>query len=617
MLKLRKVLNPGLVFSLGLVATSSTLADEATDTFDTVVVTATRTAQTVNQSTASVQVIDRAEIERLQARSVPDLLRGMPGVQITTNGGRGKSTSLFVRGTNSDHVLVLIDGVKVGSATSGTTPFQDLPIDQIERIEIVRGPRSSLYGSEAIGGVIQIFTRQAKDKPRGGASVTVGSDATREFSAHVSGKERGFYYSAGASAVTTKGYNICAPEAASGGGCWTNEPDDDAYESEAVHLNAGYAASNGSKFGVTTKLSRNESEFDGGFVNEGNSEQSILGVHADFGLLDFWWLKFQAARSKDYSDNALNGVHRTTFNTERDTVTLQNDFLLHERIQITLGGDYQRDEIATEDTFSETQRENFGGFAQALVSAEKFELEVSARHDDNEFTGNSKTGGVGVAYRVSPGLQWRANFGKAFKAPSFNELYFPFFGNPALKPEESKSAEMGIRVADGGTQLDMAIFNTEVDDLIVYDASIFAPNNIDEAEIRGLEVSLKQRISDQWSFGANLTALSPRNVSNDANDGNLLPRRPQRSGKVELDYNADDWSMGGSVFFAGSAFDDIANSNSLDPYQVLDLRAAKDLNSDWQLQARVENVFDSYYETARHYIQPRRSFYLTLRYSPE
>ena len=617
MLKIKLSLALGLL-GAGLVNSSSTLAIEQDAETETVVVTATRTAQTVNQSTSSVQIIDQSDIERMQARSVPDLLRGLAGVQITRNGGRGKNTSLFIRGTNSDHVLVLIDGVKVGSATSGTTPFQDLPIEQIERIEIVRGPRSSLYGSEAIGGVIQIFTKQSEQSLAGSASMTIGVDATRELSGTVSGQNDGRYYSLGVSAVKTKGFDSCAPEAAMGGGCWTDEPDDDAYESVAAHLNAGLRFDNGSQLGFVGKQSRNKSEFDGGFQNESETEQNILGVNASLALTERWWLKFSAARSKDYSDNFKDGVYSSTFNTERDTVALQNDFMLTETgdQMFTLGGDYQRDEVSAADEYDKSERENFGLFTQYLVNHGAHDIELSARYDDNQQTGNSKTGGVGYAYRISEALRVVANYGTAFKAPSFNELYFPGFGNAALTPEESRTVEFGLRVQESGRQLDITLFHTKVDDLIAYDASIFAPNNIEEAEISGLELSLQQAFAKYWLLGLNVTAQSPRNISDGANDNNLLPRRAQRNARVDLDYARDDWSTGATLYMASSSYDDLANTNRLEAYQILDLRAGLDLNEDWRLQSRIENVFDSHYQNARHYNQPGRSVYLTLRYAP-
>ncbi len=618
MLKVKQSLAKSLL-GLGLVCSPFTLATSQDTEMQTVVVTATRTAQTVNQSTSSVQIISEADIQRLQARSVPDLLRGLAGVQITRNGGRGKNTSLFIRGTNSDHVLVLIDGVKVGSATSGTTPFQDLPIEQIERIEIVRGPRSSLYGSEAIGGVIQIFTKQSKRPMQGSAAVTIGSDATREFSGSLAGQNEGRYYSLGATAVKTKGFDSCAAEAAMGGGCWTDEPDDDGYESVAAHLNAGLRFADGSQVGFVSKRSRNESEFDGGFQNEGETEQTILGLNANLALTDVWWLKLSAARSKDYSDNYKDGVYSSTFNTERDTVSIQNDLLLTEggELVLTLGGDYQRDEVSAANEYDKTERENYGAFMQYLMTLDRHDVEFSVRHDENQQTGHTKTGGIGYAYRINDALRVVANYGQAFKAPSFNELFFPGFGNPALTPEESRTAELGLRVKEDGRQLDITYFHTKVDDLIAYDASIFAPNNIEEAEISGIELSLQQAFFKHWLLGLSFTAQSPRNVSDGANDNNLLPRRAQRDARVDLDYVLDGWSAGATVYMTSSSYDDLANTNRLDAYQVLDLRAGLALNNDWTLQSRIENVFDSHYQNARHYNQPGRSFYLTLRYTPQ
>ncbi|OZG74981.1 TonB-dependent vitamin B12 receptor [Hahella sp. CCB-MM4] len=598
-------------------------------TTDPVVVTATRTAQTANESISTVRVLTREEILQRQARSLQDLLKGEAGLHFVNNGGRGQNTSLFMRGTNSDHILVLVDGVKVGSATSGSVPFQDFPIDQIERIEIVRGPRSSLYGSEAIGGVIQIFTRRGGGDLKPTISVTAGSHDTYEASAGLSGGGDHFFYSISVSGVNSGGIDSCQAEAGTEfAGCYVDEPDKDGYENLSGSLRIGYQFENGSEISVSGLRSDNETEFDGSFQNNSETLQEILGVHSTVVLTDTWRVNLTLGRSDDNSDNYLNDSFASTLDTTRDTAGLQTDFILFDRDTLTLGADYQRDKIHTygdqnfdsiiddSDQFAETRRENYGGYLQYLMSLDIHDFELSLRHDDNEQFGDQVTGGFGYGLTIADGFRFVASYGTAFKAPTFNQLYYPGFGNPELQPEESETIEFGFRGQYVATQWSVSYFNTLVDELIGYDAS-FTPANVDEAKITGIEIVVDQRILESWQLGLDLTIQSPRNESNGANEGKQLVRRPERSGRIDLDYLQSGWSAGASIYAAGRSYDDLANTRELGAYQTVDLRAQYEMASSWWLQGRVENLFDTEYETASFYNQPGTSFYLTIRYEPK
>lgn len=583
---------------------------------DPVIVTATRTAQTADDTLASVTVVTREDIERQQAQSVQDVLRSMAGVTITNNGGAGKTTSVFIRGTESDHVLVLIDGIKMGSATSGTTAFQDIPIEQIERIEVVRGPRSSLYGSEAIGGVIQIFTR------KGGATLqpyfNIGVGSYRSYNASVGvtgGGERG-WFNLSASGIDTEGFNACNGKPSPGGaGCFTIEPDKDGYNNLSGNLRAGYRFENG--FEVDTHVLRviGENNYDGGFVNEAETVQQIIGGKVLFSPVDIWQISLAVGKSQDESDNFKDAALMSRFDTERDTVSLQNDVSVADTQLLTLGFDYQDDKIDTIDVFSETSRDNKGVFIQHQGEFSSHDVLLSLRQDDNEQFGEHNTGGLGWGYALGKNLRLTANYGTAFKAPSFNELYFPFFGNPDLRPEESNSVEFGLSGKGIGGRWSVNVYETRIDDLIAYDASIFAPGNINEARIRGIEAILITRFMD-WNLSANLTLLDPENRSNDSNRGNVLTRRAEHSLRVNADKKFGKYAMGASIGAEGKRYDDLANIRELDGYATVDLRAEYILTRVWRLQTRIENLFDKDYETASFYNQAGRSVYVSLRYQP-
>ncbi|WP_020410606.1 TonB-dependent receptor domain-containing protein [Hahella ganghwensis] len=612
-------------------ATLSPLALAIEDTTtDPVIVTATRTAQTANESLSTVRVLTREEIIQRQAKSLPDLLRGEAGMHFVNNGGRGKNTSLFIRGTESDHILVLIDGVKVGSATSGNTPFQDIPIEQIERIEIVRGPRSSLYGSEAIGGVIQIFTRRGEGGVTPSLSVTAGSYDTFEGSAGVSGSVDGFFYNFSVSGVTTNGFNACHPEAATAfGGCYADEPDNDGYENLSSSLRIGYQFDGGSELSLNSLGSQNESDFDGNSQNQSETLQRLLGIQSSIVITDIWLLNMNVGRSLDESDNFLNGEFKSSFDTRRDTATIQNDFMLFDRDTFSLGVDYLHDKIDTygdqnfdsvideTDQFEDLSRENYGAYAQYLMSMDGYDIELSIRHDDNGQFGSHWTGGIGYGMEITDSVRFIATYGTAYKAPSFNELYYPGYGNSELAPEESETIEIGLRGAYPETQWAVTYFNTHVDELISYDSTTFLPGNIDKAKINGVEIVVDHRFLQHWQLGVDLTIQDPRNDSAGANQGKLLTRRPERSARMDLDYHTEVWSVGATLVSVGRSYDDLGNSRKVDGYETLDVRAQIELVDSWLLQGRVENVFDVEYETASYFNQPGLGFYLTLRYAPE
>jgi vitamin B12 transporter len=264
-----------------------------------IVVTATRTAQSEDESLAAVSIITRQDIERLQPQSLQDLLRGVPGLTLSNNGGPGKATSLFLRGTESDHVLVLLDGIKLGSATLGVTSIQDLPVDQIERIEIVRGPRSSLYGSEAIGGVIQIFTRRGGGDLKRRFSLDLGSYDTRRGSLGLSGGGEHSWYSVDLALSDTDGFDAC--QANNSGGCFTDEPDDDGYRNESANLRVGHRFDNGLEVDFHALQADGENQFDGSYVNASETRQQVLGGSLRITPTDAWLLTLKGGRAWDKS----------------------------------------------------------------------------------------------------------------------------------------------------------------------------------------------------------------------------------------------------------------------------------------------------------------------------
>ena len=580
-----------------------TLLSAQTITSEPVVVTATRTAQTADASLASVTVITREDIERTQAKSVAELLAGEAGLDVAVNGGYGKSTSIFLRGTNSDHTLVLIDGLKINSATNGIPSWQYLPLDQIERIEVVRGPRSSLYGADAIGGVVQIFTRQPADKFQGNAGAGFGTYGTRNLSAGVSGTEGGTRYSLSAGYTSTDG--IDSRTSSSG-----NEGDRDGYRNESLAARVAHRLAGGAEIEVHALYAQGFTEFDGN-PNQTAFIQDATGVKLSLSPTDIWNVKLQAGSSRDYTDGFKNGTRGDTFNTLRNLASWQNDITIGKDQLLTLGLDYQDDRIGSTQPYAVNERNNKGAFAQHQGKFGNHDVLVSLRRDDNEQFGAHNTGNLAWGRALSPTLRGRLSYGTAFKAPTFNQLYYPNFGSSDLKPEKSRSYEAGLRGKQTWGSWDVRAFQTRVENLIatVQVGSDFVAQNVDTALIKGLEAEASTVLAN-WTTRASLTLLDPRDTGRDK----LLTRRAKRSLRLDADRPYGKWRVGGSLLVQGHRYDDVNNVNRVGGYGLLGLRAQYDMSKQWVFRANLDNAFDKDYETARTYKSPGRTLFISLGY---
>ncbi len=608
----RNLVAANVLLGLGVFASGSLIAAEQPE--KPIIVTATRSAQTADAALASVTVITRQDIERQQARSVQDVLRGVPGISIANNGGMGKASSVFMRGTESDHVLVMIDNIKVGSATTGTTAFENIPIDQIERIEIVRGPRSSLYGSEAIGGVIHIITRKGTGSGfRQHLNFGGGSFGTMEGATGMSNNGTQGWLNLTASGIGTQGFNACSGSFSAG--CFTVEPDRDGYRNVAGSMRGGYRFQNGLEVEANFMQSAGNTQFDGSYVNKAVLMQQVVGGSIRYAPTTFWNFNLIAGSSREDADNFLGTTYRSRFNTTRDIVTVLNTFTVAKDQQLTIGTDYQRDHVKSTEAYTLMSRTNWGVFAQHQANVASHNLLFSVRHDDNQQFGSRVTGNAGWSYPLSDKFILLANFGSAFKAPTFNELFYPGFGNPNLKPEDSRSFEFGTRGHTGWGNWSINAYETRIDNLIAFDANLFAPNNIDQARIRGIEGIVTTQITD-WQINTNLTLMEPVNRGSGFNRGNILPRRAEQSFRLDVNRQFGKYVAGAMLLVEGERYDDLANTRKLDPYGKLDLRAEYLFAPKWRLQGRIDNVSDEHYETAAFYNQAGRSFFAMVRYQP-
>lgn len=606
---------------------SPVVAAEEADSLNTVVVTADRKARSVDETLTPVTIITRKDIEQSHAIELTDILRQVPGITLAGKGGMGKNTSVFLRGTNSNHLLVLVDGIKMGSASLGSASLQDLPLDQVDRIEVVRGPRSSLYGSEAIGGVIQIFTRKGGNGFQPEISVSAGSHNTRAADVNIGGGDKTTWYNLNAGHIQTDGFNACDSISS---GCFVYEPDNDGYRRESVSLRAGHRFASGTRVEVSGLNANGSNHFDGFSNNESRFTQQVVSARLQHPLGDKGVLTAQVGQSLDKLENYLNGTplvagQGSTYNTRRNTASLQADVAVGQNDSLTFGADQQNDKLDSDKVFTVTSRRNNGVFASYQHSMGTSELELSARHDDNQQFGGHNTGSIALGHELSNGMRVRASYGSAFKAPTFNDLYWPnelfYKGNPNLKPEKSRNAEIGVsgKTAEGSWEVN--VFENKVDDLITYVSDPVTwqgtMQNTSRARIRGLELVGKTHLAG-WDAAASATIQKPENRTG-ANAGKLLVLRPQHFMNVSLERGFGKWSVGGNVHAESKRYTDPANTQNgkLPGYATLDLNADYQLARDWTLGMKVGNVLDKQYRTNAGYTEDGTNGLVTLKYAPK
>jgi vitamin B12 transporter len=600
-----------LLSSLPLWAAS--LASE--DKLSTVVVTATRTEQPLEESLVSLTVLTRQDIERLQVNSLQALLAGQAGINIVNSGGLGKVTSVFLRGTEADHVLVLIDGVRIGSPTSGSAALQDLPIEQIDHIEIARGPLSALYGSEALGGVIQIFTRRGGGELKSQASLGAGSFGTSRASLGLSGGGQRAWWNADFSSLESEGINACLGLGVPPyGGCFTDEPDRDGYRKKSGALRAGVALTPTLALEAFALRAQGRTEYDGSFGNIADFLQQALGASARWSPSAAWQIAAQVGRATDNASNFQEVVAQDRFNTHRDTLSVQSDYAWGGGRHLTFGIDRTADRVDSTVLYDIDSRHTVGAFAQLQARLGAHDLVFGLRQDDNSDFGNKTTGNVGWGLRVNDAWRVTARAGTGFKAPSFNELYYPFFGNPNLRPETSKSVELGLRYVHSTVRGSLSLFENRIDDLIGFN-DFFETVNIDRTRIRGAELTLDTRWRSA-DIKLALTALDPINRSEGALKGNALPRRARQTARLDLTREIGPVQIGMVVNASGARFDNLANTQRLAAYTTVDLQGSVRIGRDWRAELRAGNVFDHAYQTAAYYPQFGRDLFASLRYAP-
>lgn len=524
-------------------------ADVPTE-LDPVVVTASRAPQPLASALPATTVITRADIDDSQAPDLPTLLRGQAGIDVAQQGGLGSQSSVFLRGSNSNQVLVLVDGLRINSTNSGAASIAHLMVDQIDRIEIVRGNVSSLYGSEAIGGVIQIFTRSGATGSGDaiGATAIWGSERNRAVSVDAS---QGFGPDDGRTRIGVSASYRAADgfSAIDADRVATANPDDDGYRNRSISALVSQRFA-GQEIGVRYFESHGRLDFDEStdyrFVDptfdprkatqQERSRQTDAQAYAKLEPLDAWTIDLQVGQSRDLSVNTasfpFSFVAGSTTSTDRQyridnalrfgaqTITVGYEHLEQSGFSTSYG------DGVSGATFSRRSDAEWLGYTGSLFLPSIHEFQLNVRHDRYSDVGDATTGLAAYGLTFAKGWKAIVQASDAFKAPSFNELFFPFFGNPALKPEKARTIEAALLYSDAATVVRLSAFRTHARDLIVYDPTVAVANNVDRARVAGFELT-GRTVVDGWSIRASATIERP---IDEGTDQRLLRRANHSAG---------------------------------------------------------------------------------------
>ena len=587
---------------------------------DPVVVSATRSPVPLSHVLSDVSVIQREDIERHGSGGVVDVLRGVAGVQMVRNGGPAGTTSVFIRGGEQRFTAVMVDGVRVDTQTTGGVSWEAIPLSQIERIEIVRGPASALYGSDAMGGVVQIFTRKGTGGAGLDAGLGVGSHHTAKSDATFSGASGPLDFALSAASESSHGFDSTVRSATATGA------DRDGYWSRSVSGRLGFQLADAHRVEVSALDNRVRSQYDAPVSSfspfvDNQATRDLQTLRALWSAQ--WTQGWRSALSAGQSDDAYEAIpnNPTPYRSfsRVQTYAWQNDVswganslqAILERRQDRLRNDL--DERPIDDGRSQDAIGLGYGWRDA---GRALQLQLR-RDDDSEFGGHS-TGSIASGLDLAPGWRLQSSFGTGFRAPTLYQR-FSEYGSASLAPESSRNFELGLQRSLAHGQLSLTAFHNRVTDLIVFGgtgtcASDFGcyANSSGVSELSGLTLQGRHAWRG-WRTSGSFDFLSAKNTDTDK----WLARRARRTASLQLDKDLGDWTLGAQWLGVGRRFDDAANKRTLGGYGVLNLDAQWRIDPEWRLQVRVDNLFDKDYNTANNFVSAPLSLFVGMRWSPK
>ena len=605
------------------VSAAFALPAAAQSQLNTVVITATREPTPLSRITSDVVVIDSDRIRNSTADSVEDLLRREAGLQMTRNGGPGQISGFLLRGSSTSSTVVLIDGVRIGSATLGQADLAALSLSQVDHIEVLRGPASSLYGADAVGGVVQIFTRRGQAALRFDASVMVGGYESRQAAASFSGARDGLDYAASLSRETSKGVSALRP-----GDKFANfNADADGYARSSGMLNFGFTPAIGHRLGLKLLQSRLNAQYDASEYlapdfNQDATPDFRSRLLNQVTALDYRGVispalttSVQYAANKD--DSISGGTLTQQYLTQRKQFTWQTAWKLDADKQVVALFENLKESARADAYLEPVQRSNN---ALALGYSGQYgahALQADLRRDNSSVYGGVTTGRLGWGMDVAAGWRVRALAGSTFRAPSFNDLYFPDYGVNSILPEKGRSIEAGVSWRAAVSDASVTVYQNKVRDQIGYQPdSAFCPAgagyqygcaaNVSRARLTGATLAASTRMGGLTLRG-NVDVLDAKDVDT----GSRLPRRAAHQESFTADYTTGAWNFSAALLAVGSRPD---AGVVLGGYETLDLRSTWRVAPQWVLEAKLLNATNRNIEPLRDYQALGRQAWVGVRF---
>ncbi len=587
-------------------------AAEQLAALDTVVVTATRQAQRASEILSDISIIENEEIKAAgPGATINDLLARQPGVEISRKGGIGTDSAIFLRGANNNHALVLVDGMRLGSTTLGYPAWGFIPLEQVDRIEIMRGSCSSLYGSDAIGGVIQVFTKRGDGPFRMFAEAGYGTWNTSSLATGFSGSQDGWRYNFQVARKRSDSYSAINNPANS-----SYNPDKDGFEMTSTSGSLSYSPAKGHEFGVSYLYSDGWNKYDSSpKIRDFRQEQTVYGanIYSRNQLTQAWTSTLKIGQSADLSKQFTNLGPGSRIESTQTQYQWQNDIVLPlgtallalERTEQAVSGNV--DYAIKDRTINSLLAGWHGSYANHRG-------QIALRHDDNSQFGGKTTGTLGYGYQINREWRANANYGTGYKAPTFNDLYYPGSGNPDLKPETSINREIAVHYETARHHASLTYYNNKVSDLIEWapnSSGLWYPANIAKAELKGWTLAYTGNVAD-YRITASLDLQDPE----DATTGNTLRYRAREIAKFGVTREFGAWTVGGDILASGKRYNDTANRQVLAAYEVVNLHANYRFSGDWSVFAQANNIFDRKYYQVQDYATPRANLFVGIRYNP-
>lgn len=598
-----------------------------------IVVTASRSAEPLADVVGDVTIVGTPQLQAARGDSLAEILVREPGVQFVSSGGPQTATSVSLRGANAQHTLVLIDGMPINGATTGLAQFPALDPAMIERVEILRGSASSLYGSDAVGGVINIITKKGEqDRPLSAwANVGYGSHETAKSSLGVSGASQGWDYSFSASAASSHGFDASRRIKATNQPNFTHNPDRDGYRQHAVSGTLGYQWAAGHRLGLTAYNGYMDGDYDAGdSVANAHAlwRQQAYGISSTDRITDWWESELRFAFANDsYEDRG----YQSQFNAIGRQYSWTNTFKPYKDQQIALLLEHKEERVqGSTDYVRDARNTN----AVGLIYKGRFDrlrTQASIRNDNYTDYGDQTTYSLGLDLDLSETVQVGILGSTGFHAPTFNDLYYPYelytfmgfpvgsySGNPDLKPEKSRNIEAHIQYQQADTLLRATVYQNRIDDLIIYQVTqpvaffdAGTMRNLNKATIRGLTLSAEQGFG-QTTVRASADFLDPRNDDPQPGQGSELPRRARQMFNLGVQHRIQAWKLGAEYQYTGNRYDDDANKVRLGGYSLVNLTASYDFNKSLGMQVRWNNVLDKDYVLIDGYNMPGSNVFMNL-----